>query len=143
MNIFYIVVFVLIIFIVTAVYKILIIKLSSYLYALCSLYFQVLLTVTNESKEQQKNHQRSKNSHWNAQKETTNRPAQKTTTPQQHTILTVQYHHHHQTKHAHHTSVGSTKIYGTGSTQESREQWWSRPARPRISGLWSWKVRRT
>ena len=137
MNIFYIVVFVLIIFIVTAVYKILIIKLSSYLYALCSLYSQVLLTVTNQSKEQQKNHQKSKNSHWNAQKETKNMPAQKSTTPQQHTILTVQYHHHHQTKHAHHTSVGSTKIYGTGSTQESRETWWSGPARPRISGLWS------
>ena len=63
MNIFYIVVFVLIIFIVTAVYKILIIKLSSYLYALFSLYSQVLLTVTNQSKEQQKNHQKSKNSH--------------------------------------------------------------------------------
>ena len=117
-------------------------RILSYL-CFCSLYLQLLLvlSVTNQSKEQQANHQKSKNSHWNAQKETKNRPAQKTTTPQQHTILTVQY--HHQTKHAHHTSVGSTRIYGTGSTQESREQWWSRPARPRISGLWSWKVRRT
>ena len=56
---FYIFDLVLIIFIVIAVHKILITKSSSYLYALCSLYFQVLLTVTNQSKEQQENHQKS------------------------------------------------------------------------------------